>query len=781
MSQRAFHIQRPLVCLALSFALGIFAGGYAGGFSFILPVAGLISSVLLVALLVYSRKPLLLGLCFLLFFSGMVRAQVAVNPFLPPEGKYHITAAVAGVAERREDDGRVKAVLRDLEMEDEQANRYRIRSAYWTYYPSADSLLPLDGQHINITASVYHPLGRQNPQGFNFRLYLLQRGITLGVSGAMDLMLTPLDQKSPSDPWLRARIWLSNLYDEAIGEGSELIRALLWGDRGGLGDEVEGSFRDTGITHVLSVSGLHVSILAGALLFMLSALGMPPRWRFVVVVIALALYCRLLNFEAPVLRSAVMSAVLLGARLYDERSDPLTSLSVAMMVILAFRPLDLFHVGFQLSFLAVLGMFTLGDRLNDLYGKAMRHRKRNRHVDKGVAALQVTVSATAFTAPVMINTFHGFSLIGVLISPIACLIVGFLMLYGAVIMPIAILWMPLAQLLAVPLSWGSRSFIGLTEAIASLPFPDVRSASLGGAGLALCYTALLLCTRYVRIRKPLFRLAAAALAASLMIGLSYYSRQMDRRDVRYTLFSSGSADAAVIEDGRMTYVIDTAEHGGDLSSYLKSKGRDIDILFISHLHNDHIGGLKELMEQRVTIRQIVLPAHAEETKRSDDSHDILRLAKEAGISVRYAAKGDRFEGERVKLDVLWPIYGKMYPSMDANHNSLALLVDLNGLSLLTAGDLTQEYEMYSAVPAQVLKIAHHGAKGSTSPGYLQTVSPQLALLTANSARMQYAASALKKLDAMDVPVWGTQEGRAVIMTISKPGSVSIQHYKDRGI
>ena len=89
--------------------------------------------------------------------------------------------------------------------------------------------------------------------------------------------------------------------------------------------------------------------------------------------------------------------------------------------------------------------------------------------------------------------------------------------------------------------------------------------------------------------------------------------------------------------------------------------------------------------------------------------------------------------------------------------------------------------MYSAVPAQVLKIAHHGAKGSTSPGYLQTVSPQLALLTANSARMQYAASALKKLDAMDVPVWGTQEGRAVIMTISKPGSVSIQHYKDRGI
>ena len=89
--------------------------------------------------------------------------------------------------------------------------------------------------------------------------------------------------------------------------------------------------------------------------------------------------------------------------------------------------------------------------------------------------------------------------------------------------------------------------------------------------------------------------------------------------------------------------------------------------------------------------------------------------------------------------------------------------------------------MYSALPAQVLKVAHHGAKGSTSPEYLQAVSPKLALLTANSARMQYVSATMKRLDAMGIPVWGTQEGRAVIMTIPSPGSVSIQHYKDRGI
>lgn len=781
MNLRAFHVQRPLVCLALSFALGIFAGGYGSGLSFALPVAGLTASALLAVVLIYQRRPLILGLCFFLFFTGMVRAQAAVNPYLPPEGRYHITAKVTGVAERREADGRVKAVLRDLDIEDEQAKRYRIKSAYWTYYPSSEAPLPLDGQLINMTASVYHPLGRQNPQGFNFRLYLLQRGITIGVSGARDLMLEPGIQLVPSDPWLRARLWLSDLYDEAAGEGSDLIRALLWGDRSGLGDEVEESFRGAGITHVLSVSGLHVSILTGALLLLLGAAGMSPKWRFLLVVTVLAFYCRLLDFEAPVLRSAVMCAVLLGARLYDERSDPLTSLSMAMMIILAFRPLDLFHVGFQLSFLAVLGMFTLGDRFRDLYYKSRKHTNQNRYMDQFVSAFQTTVCATAFTAPVIINTFHNLSLVGLLFSPIACLIVGFLMLYGLAIMPFALLWMPLAQFLAAPLSWISQLFTRVTDAVAALPFAGVQAASLGGAGLALCFAALLLCTRYVRIQKRAIRLMGIALTVAILIGLSLYSLQADRKYVRYTLFSSGNADAAVIEDGKRTYVIDAAEHGGDLCSYLKSKGRDIDILFISHLHNDHIGGLRELLAQRVTIRQIVLPAHAEETQKSDDSHDILRLAKEAGIDVRYAAKGDRFEGERVRLDVLWPFYGKMYPGMDGNHNSMALLVDLDGLTLLTAGDLTQEYEMYSALPAQVLKIAHHGAKGSTSPEYLQAVSPQLALLTANSARMQHAAAAMKRLAVMDIPVWGTQEGRAVIMTVLPHGGLSIQHFMDRGI
>jgi beta-lactamase superfamily II metal-dependent hydrolase len=177
----------------------------------------------------------------------------------------------------------------------------------------------------------------------------------------------------------------------------------------------------------------------------------------------------------------------------------------------------------------------------------------------------------------------------------------------------------------------------------------------------------------------------------------------------------------------------------------------------------------------------VLPQSAEETADSDDSHEILRRAKEAGIQVQYASRGDVFQSGRVRFEVLWPVYGKMYPGMDANHNSMALRVNMDGVSLLTAGDLTQEYEMYSAVPAQLLKLAHNGAKGSTSLEYLHTVSPQMALLTANRARMQYASATLKRLDGMNIPLWGTQEGSAVIVSVLPQGKLSVRHYTDRGI
>ena len=772
MNPKAFHRQRPLVCIALFFGVGVCIGACWGDLPIWLPLVGVsLAAALLAVSIAYQKPTFIYAVCFLVLFTGIYRAHWAANPTIPSEGKVQVSARVSGLSERREVDGRIKAVLKQVKVQDLAGETHHLSAAYWTYYPERDAPLPVDGQQVIMESQLYHPMGQQNPYGFDFRTYLLQRGIPVGLSGARLMQLTPATQGEPQDFWLCTRLSLAALLDEAMGNDSALMKALILGSRDDLPEETVADFRDAGIAHVLAVSGLHVGILAAALLYVLRRLRMPPRARFAVVAVVLLCYCRLLDFSAPVVRAALMSCLLMAGQVSHERVDPLTSLSVAFMTILAVRPLDILNAGFQLSFLAVLGIFTMGDRLQSWYAKVKR-RKPSKW-DGMVLAVVTTISASLFTAPVVMRVFHRFPLVGFLFSPIACLVVAWLMWGGLLLLPVAAIWMPVAQVLARPLVWVSELFTKVTSFFAGLPFGNLRSAAPSFLLILALYLVLLLSTRYLRV-KGWRRLAAGVAALLVAVGISFAGKN---DAVRYIQFSVGSADAAVIEDGATTYVIDTAEHGGDLANYLQSAGRDVDILFISHLHNDHIGGLQQLIEADVDIGRIVLPVHGQDVQFSDNSAQILSQAEERGVPIVYAGAGDVFTSDRVRAEVLWPVRGALYPGMDANHSSMALLLDLDGVRLLTAGDLTAEYELHSATPAQVLKVAHHGSNTGTTLGYIRSVSPQLALLSLSDTHQQRASVVMGRLSDEGIPILSTGGGRAVMLTMH-PNGIQTRYHSD---
>lgn len=769
MNPRAFPAQRPLVCWAAAFGCGIALCRLWAGFVLWLPVAGFLIS--LAGALLLPHKTLLrfgaVSLAF--FFLGALLFGVKAHPQLPPEGKYEVQGRVTGESVLAADDQRVKTVLRDVTLKDMDGHMAQVPRAYWTYYPLEDAALPLDGQWAQFAGQVYHPQGQVNPYGFDFRFHLLKQGIPLGISGARELILEPSSQLTPANPFLRARQVLLARIQVLFGEQAGLASALLLGIKTDLDQEITQDFQIAGIAHVLAVSGLHVGILAAFLLLITKPFHLSPRTRLLVLSAILLAYCALLDFRPSVLRASILFIILLSGRLFKRRADPLTSLAAAFFIILLIRPLDLFGLGFQLSFLAVLGIITLGDRFSAGLRRFSWFRRLPKLLQNALLAYGTTLAASLATFVPLSNVFHRVSLIGLLISPIAIVMIGLLMAGFLGVLLVSFVHLPTALLAAAPLKLLTRGYLLGVTFFAKLPYASLRLPYISPAAAGLIYLLMLISTRYVAW-KPKFKLITAGVLCSLLALTPLLPQD---QSLRYVQFSAGFADSAVIVDGDTTFVIDTGEHAGDVVNYLAAHNRRVNHLIITHLHRDHAGGLEQLLGSNIPIEEILLPYGALTARDIDECLPLILQAEQMGIPLRSLGAGDILESKHTKAAVTWPVTEALYPGMAANHGSLVLYWELDGVSMLTTGDISAAYAPYALRTAQVLKVPHHGSRADNSRDSLGLVSPQLALITASAHQADRYKMAQWHLDDISAFTLSTGDTGAITLRFSN-GQVHIK-------
>ena len=232
------------------------------------------------------------------------------------------------------------------------------------------------------------------------------------------------------------------------------------------------------------------------------------------------------------------------------------------------------------------------------------------------------------------------------------------------------------------------------------------------------------------------------------------------RATEYIQFSVGNADAAVLWDQDQVIVMDTGLEDSVVSGFLRRRRLVPDAVILTHLHTDHVVGLRSMLTDEIPIRLLYLPAGAEDQLIHEDVVALLADLRASGTEIRYLGKGDELSLPSGSLTVLWPESGKTRLRQDANHYSLVTLLRLKGVTLLQAGDITGEYELYSAVPADILKAPHHGSSGSSSADYLSAVSPEVVILSCRnvSRHDDYAA---RIPDSSDL--WSTARSGALTL------------------
>lgn len=707
------------------FTLGLTGGILAGrGASSMWP--GAVMLALALGALIISRVRLRRGAWLLTAAAlGCLLSYHAWHPAIPAEGPCTVEGVIAQEISLRED-GQVSTILADVRID----GRRWPAKAYWSFYldegePLPDALTP--GARVAFTGRVYEPQARDNPGGFDFREYLLQRGVTFGVYGG-DALTCPVGGFSLTGAMASLRHSLYLSLCQALGEESgAYAAAMLLGTRDFIPEEDNEAFRTLGIAHILSVSGYHVGVLTGLLAAVMRLVPMRRRTAAAIRAVILALYCLLTGGHAPVIRASLLVMLRDAGTLGRRRSISTHLLCASALIQLILSPPLLTSASFQLTYCAIAGLMLIQPWL-----------LRQVHIVSPVPkylwrSFSATLAAQIGILPAQLFWFGELPLMGLILNvPVLLLTSGLMTLY----------WLTLA-LLPIP---GAAGFIGSAASAVTGPLLEgvrwlgsIESATLWTKQADLItvtgwlLAAMSMCMFLPRClrsrRRQLFVTGALLLVVSLV--------PLPHDGTEYIQFSVGEADAAVLHDRNAVVVIDTGEDGQTLASWLHQRRLGVDLMILTHLHVDHAGGVGALLDSSIPVETLWISTEARTAGDADaEALALLDRLEAAGTQIVEVSRGHTAALPSGQITVLWPSPALVHPGIEANHTSLALLMEVKGTSLLLTGDLTSTYEACAAVPADLLKAAHHGSRSSTGTAFLQSVAPQAVILSCGDAERE---------------------------------------------
>ncbi len=539
-------------------------------------------------------------------------------------------------------------------------------------------------------------------------------------------------------------------------DAEPFARALLSGDTDGLDYSLRNAMSLTGISHIVAVSGMHVSLICA---LVMAVCLQRRRLAAGVCIVSLWFFAAMLGFVPSVTRAVVMNTVLLLAPLFHKESDGPTSLSFALLVLLVWNPYSIASVSLQLSFAAVAGILLLTqrmvawlDRLSKRKEWKHDHPWLSRLLSACLLSLSTTLGAGLLTAPLTAYYFGTISLSSLFANLLTMPVLSYTFTFGYLAIILSFFLLPLGQAVAWVLAWGIRWVCDLVTWVAEFSFCCLYTESPFAVGwLILVYTLLPLFF-WKRIRR---RFVLAAMVGSL--ALVFVCQTVFRPSFQMTMLDVGQGQCIVVQSGNLTAVVDCGGSDGALAGeqaarQLLCRNRaSIDALILTHYDNDHTNGVLQLME-RMRIHGLFLPQiETEEACKQE----IMAAAWRHGIPI-YDVEVDtalRFSEGRMELYA---------PRRNSTENDgLSVLLSVEECDILITGDMSIAVEEAlldsRALPdLEILVAGHHGSKSSTGVRLLQELKPETVLISVGKNSYGHPApETLERIAAVGAVVYRT--------------------------
>ncbi len=616
----------------------------------------------------------------------------------------------------------------------------------------------------------------RNPGELDYGNYLSLQEID-GILWVVDTIGTPSSGKAPDAiAWFSAqRAAFGRILDAMHGEQqAAFLRGVLFGDRREISPELKESFVQTGTIHILAVSGSNVAVIATALYLVLGFCRVPKYWMIAFTVFGLIYYMLITGSSSSIVRATIMGCIILGSQVVERKADIYNSIALAAFLVLLFNPLQLYDVGFQLSFAAVISIVAIYPILQSLIQRIPARFEEIKGVDALLKLFAVSLSAQLGTLPFTAYYFGRFSVISLMANLVVVPLVGVNLILGCLTLAASAVSVWIAAAYAALNDVLVTFLLGFVQAASSVPFASIETTGFSIVSAVIFYIFL---TGILNLgKRPILKRVVAGL---LVVGtgsvvrdifsgsshvLSVTALDVGQGDALFLKFPNGTS--MLVDAGPNTPGFDAGER--IVAPFLRRQGiTHIDRIIISHPHSDHVGGIPSIVK-RFSAGMVV---EADSLIASTSHRSLRALVQSRGIW-RVANAGTEVSPDpNVRVYCLFPppLEGKAVTHF--NNRSIILKVVYGATSMIMPGDAEAEAEelVYrqfgSFLDAEVLKAGHHGSSTSSSLPFLNSITPNFAIISVATKNKfgHPSADIVRRMTERDIQVLRTDREGAVVM------------------
>ena len=611
------------------------------------------------------------------------------------------------------------------------------------------------GKYIRIRGTKVHFERARNPGNYDQALYYARREIygaiyceeVEEISGQTNVFMNSLHE-------CKMR-WKEKLVLHTGEKNGTILSAMLLGEKSEMDEDLKELYQKNGIGHVLAISGLHISFIGLGIYNLLRRVGANYVLAGTIGVGVLSAYVLMLGFSISVFRAYMMLLFKIGADMTGRKYDMPTALFVSAAFIVAYQPMYLTDAGFYLSYGAIAGMIWVLPR------QSKKH-----------SGIYTSLAVNVALFPVLLWYYFEFPIYSVFLNliviPLMSVLLG-LGMVGSLLLP----WLePLGKLLLMVCGKILDVFEMIGELGIKLPGARLVLGQPKLWAIVVYYALLIVLVIYTNLKKGKKRCLCL-----VVIGMCFLLCYRPKGNVQIAMLDVGQGDSIYIQgpEGK-DYLIDGGSSDvkkvgkNRIEPYLKSKGvGSLDYVFVTHGDTDHYNGIEEMLGRQklgVRIKTLVLPCGF---TKDQALVQLAKVAQQAGTKVTVIEEGDILQEGKLWITCMQP---SKKDKLSGNAGSLVLDISYEEFQMLCTGDVEGEGESKVLSKLQgkdydVLKVAHHGSKNSTSSGLLNQIDPEIALISAgrdNSYGHPHKET-MERLEKVNCHIYETEKRGAITMRI----------------